>query len=76
MGTAAITSCKRDSLKVLALVVLWFGITAWLRPLMLPDEGRQASVALEMLRSGDWLAPTLTGRLTSISCRCFTGFLV
>ena len=35
--------------------------TAWLRPLLLPDEGRYAGVAWEMLRSGDWLTPTLNG---------------
>jgi 4-amino-4-deoxy-L-arabinose transferase-like glycosyltransferase len=52
---------KREGWKVLALVVLWLGATAWWRPLMLPDEGRYASVALEMLRSGDWLTPTLNG---------------
>ncbi|MBS0507897.1 MAG: glycosyltransferase family 39 protein [Proteobacteria bacterium] len=32
-----------------------------MRPLMLPDEGRYAAVAWEMLRSGDWLTPTLDG---------------
>lgn len=42
-------------------VVLWFAATAAWRPLMLPDEGRYVGVALEMLRSGDWLVPTLDG---------------
>ena len=37
------------------------GATAWLRPLTLPDEGRYVGVAWEMLRSGDWLTPTLDG---------------
>jgi 4-amino-4-deoxy-L-arabinose transferase-like glycosyltransferase len=50
-----------DGLKALVLLLLWLGATAWLRPLMLPDEGRYASVALQMLRSGDWLTPTLNG---------------
>jgi 4-amino-4-deoxy-L-arabinose transferase-like glycosyltransferase len=50
-----------DGLKALALVALWLCATAWMRPLMLPDEGRYASVTLEMLRSGDWLTPTLNG---------------
>ncbi|GKT19262.1 glycosyltransferase family 39 protein [Acidovorax sp. SUPP2522] len=36
-------------------------LTAWARPLMLPDEGRYAGVAWEMLRSGDWATPTLDG---------------
>jgi 4-amino-4-deoxy-L-arabinose transferase-like glycosyltransferase len=46
---------------VAALIVLWLGATAWLRPLMLPDEGRYVGVAWEMMRSGDWLTPTLNG---------------
>ena len=46
---------------VAALIVLWLGATAWMRPLMLPDEGRYAGVAWEMMRSGDWLTPTLNG---------------
>lgn len=45
----------------LALIVLWLGFTAWVRPLMLPDEGRYVGVAWEMMRSGDWLTPTLDG---------------
>lgn len=61
MSTAGARLSRQDGWKVLALVVLWLGTTAWLRPLMLPDEGRYASVALEMLRSGDWLTPTLNG---------------
>jgi 4-amino-4-deoxy-L-arabinose transferase-like glycosyltransferase len=43
------------------LVATWLGVTAWSRPLMLPDEGRYVGVAWEMLRSGDWLTPTLNG---------------
>ncbi len=44
----------------LALAVLaWLAATAWARPLMLPDEGRYVGVAWEMMRSGDWLTPTL-----------------
>ncbi len=39
----------------------WLVATAGLRPLMLPDEGRYVGVAWEMLRSGDWLTPTLDG---------------
>jgi 4-amino-4-deoxy-L-arabinose transferase-like glycosyltransferase len=42
-------------------VFVWFAFTAGLRPLMLPDEGRYVGVAWEMLRSGDWLTPTLDG---------------
>src|SRR5258706_548926 len=43
------------------LVFAWLGMTAWARPLLLPDEGRYVGVAWEMLRSGDWLTPTLNG---------------
>ncbi len=43
------------------LVLAWFASTAWARALMLPDEGRYVGVAWEMLRSGDWLTPTLNG---------------
>ena len=46
----------------LALVLAaWLAATAWLRPLMLPDEGRYVGVAWQMLTSGDWLTPTLDG---------------
>ena len=46
---------------LLALTLCWLGFTAGLRPLLLPDEGRYVGVAWEMLRSGDWLTPTLNG---------------
>lgn len=45
---------------VLALFA-WLLVTAWVRPLMAPDEGRYGGVALAMLRSGDWLVPRLDG---------------
>jgi 4-amino-4-deoxy-L-arabinose transferase-like glycosyltransferase len=37
----------------------WFAITAWLRILSIPDEGRYVGIALEMLWSGNWLVPRL-----------------
>lgn len=46
---------------VAALTFAWLVATAWCRPLMLPDEGRYVGVAWEMMRSGDWLTPTLNG---------------
>lgn len=46
---------------VLLCVALGLWCTAWIRPLMLPDEGRYVTVAWEMVRSGDWLTPTLNG---------------
>ena len=51
----------QDLLRVALLIVAWLALTAWARPLMLPDEGRYVGVAWEMLRSGDWLTPTLNG---------------
>ena len=47
--------------RVGALALAWFACTAWLRPLSLPDEGRYVGVAWEMLRSGNWVVPTLDG---------------
>lgn len=42
------------------LLALWLLATIGWRPLMVPDEGRYAGVALEMLH-GDALVPTLNG---------------
>lgn len=53
---------SRTALAVLAVMLLWLAGTAWMRPLSLPDEGRYVGVAWEMLRSGDWLTPTLDGQ--------------
>ena len=39
----------------------WLGWLAWARPLTLPDEGRYAGVAWEMLRSGSHAVPLLDG---------------
>ncbi|MCP5266985.1 MAG: glycosyltransferase family 39 protein [Burkholderiaceae bacterium] len=43
------------------LAALWLGATLGWRALALPDEGRYAGVAWEMLRSGHWLVPSLDG---------------
>jgi 4-amino-4-deoxy-L-arabinose transferase-like glycosyltransferase len=51
----------RDLPWIAALTLAWLAATAWARPLMLPDEGRYVGVAWEMLRSADWLTPTLDG---------------
>lgn len=53
---------RRELLLVALLSFAWLAATAWARPLMLPDEGRYVGVAWEMLRSGDWLTPTLNGQ--------------
>jgi 4-amino-4-deoxy-L-arabinose transferase-like glycosyltransferase len=47
--------------QVALIVLAWVGAFAWLRSLMLPDEGRYVGVAWEMVRSGDWVTPTLNG---------------
>jgi len=46
---------------VALMLLAWLVCTAWWRPLAVPDEGRYAGVAWEMIRSGDWLTPTLNG---------------
>jgi 4-amino-4-deoxy-L-arabinose transferase-like glycosyltransferase len=44
---------------LLPALFAWLAAGAWPRPLALPDEGRYVGVAWEMLRSGNWLVPTL-----------------
>lgn len=46
--------------RVLGLFAAWLLATPWLRPLLLPDEGRYSEVAREVA-AGDWLTPTLAG---------------
>ena len=52
---------QRELAWIALLIFVWLAAAAWARPLMLPDEGRYVGVAWEMLRSGDWLTPTLNG---------------
>ncbi|CAN5404042.1 glycosyltransferase family 39 protein [soil metagenome] len=42
-------------------VLAWFSFSMAWRGLAPPDEGRYIGVAYEMLRSGDWVVPTLDG---------------
>jgi 4-amino-4-deoxy-L-arabinose transferase-like glycosyltransferase len=60
------TTSRRPTWSLLApwalLALLWFGSLGW-RALITPDEGRYATIALEMLRTGDWLTPHLNGFL-------------
>jgi 4-amino-4-deoxy-L-arabinose transferase-like glycosyltransferase len=51
----------REFWGVCLTMFLWLAATSGLRLLTLPDEGRYVGVAWEMLRSGDWLTPTLNG---------------
>lgn len=46
---------------VLAAAAVLFFWQLGARPLYAPDEGRYALIGREMLESGDWLVPTLTG---------------
>ena len=59
--TAGLRSRAQRAGLVLLAIVVWLAATSWLRPLAVPDEGRYVGVAWEMLRSGDWLTPTLDG---------------
>ena len=52
---------RGELLRASLVFFLLIAATAWARPLMLPDEGRYAGVAWEMLRSGDWATPMLDG---------------
>lgn len=45
----------------LILCAAWLGLSAGIRPLTLPDEGRYIGIAWEMLNSDNWLVPTLDG---------------
>lgn len=42
--------------------LLWFGALGY-RKLITPDEGRYATIAWEMVTTGDWLTPRLNGVL-------------
>jgi hypothetical protein len=44
-----------------ALFVAWWLFSIGLRPLSLPDEGRYAGVARDMVVHGDWLVPRIDG---------------
>ena len=45
----------------LLAIGFWLAFLAWVRPLTLPDEGRYAGVAWDMLRSGSHAVPLLDG---------------
>lgn len=60
MNNVSVTRARSSWLWPL-LMFAWLIATAGWRPLAVPDEGRYAGVAWEMIRSGDWLTPTLNG---------------
>ncbi|WKK17091.1 glycosyltransferase family 39 protein [Achromobacter insolitus] len=47
--------------RFLLAIGAWLTFLAWIRPLTLPDEGRYAGVAWDMLRSGSHAVPLLDG---------------
>lgn len=51
----------REAAAFAGLIFVWLLATSWARPLAMPDEGRYVEIAWEMIRSGDWLTPTLDG---------------
>lgn len=60
-ASAARHTGLQASVALALLSFVWLAALAWPRPLLLPDEGRYVGVAWEMMRSGDWLTPTLDG---------------
>lgn len=54
-------SLRRADAAAAVVALVWLAATIGMRHLLLPDEGRYVGVAYEMLRSGDWLTPTLNG---------------
>jgi 4-amino-4-deoxy-L-arabinose transferase-like glycosyltransferase len=64
--TSSRSTTSRISLGLLLLLallcVVWFA-SLGTRSLITPDEGRYATLALEMARSGDWVTPRLNGLL-------------
>ncbi len=58
--TAAAAS-RRAAPWAVALIAIWMAALAGARPLNVPDEGRYAEVAREMLVTGDFVTPRLNG---------------
>lgn len=66
MSAVALSGAPSDAPRLPAWVVLagiavWLACLAWARPLTLPDEGRYAGVAWEMLRSDSPMVPLMNG---------------
>lgn len=61
LGVQVSRSKLNDTLAYGAAMALWLLVFAWIRPLSAPDEGRYAVVALDMLRTGNWVTPHLNG---------------
>ncbi len=59
-AAAQSTGWTASAPRVLGLLALWLVATAWIRPLLLPDEGRYSEVAREMMAGGG-LVPLMNG---------------
>ena len=64
--TSSRSTTSRTTLGLMLLLavlcLIWFA-SLGTRSLITPDEGRYATIALEMARSGDWVTPRLNGLL-------------
>ena len=61
----------KDILALLLLFsVIYLGFS-WMRPLASPDEGRYSEIPMEMVRSGDYITPTLNDMHFTIFIKVF-----
>ncbi|WEE75388.1 glycosyltransferase family 39 protein [Comamonas testosteroni] len=61
LGVKAFSRKIDDTILCGLAMALWLLALAWIRPLSNPDEGRYAVIALDMLRTGNWVTPHLNG---------------
>jgi 4-amino-4-deoxy-L-arabinose transferase-like glycosyltransferase len=54
-------AARRDTVLLLALLLVYFLLMIGARPLNIPDEGRYPEVAREMLQTGDFVTPRNNG---------------
>ena len=52
---------NRSSKLLLILLPIWLFITAIIRPMSVPDEGRYGDISRAMFETGDWLTPRING---------------
>lgn len=51
----------RSSRLLLICLPIWLFITAIIRPMSVPDEGRYGDISRAMFETGDWLTPRING---------------